>query len=127
MCQSVRAAIVRIAALVFAVLSTTLAAQQTYLAVKVTDCTGEVISGARIQIDPSPIEAKTSTTANRQGEAGLDPPPGSYVLSITYRGFKRWTRQIEVRTATVKRSWAGDRSRWVYARFSTTAPKSSQF
>ena len=99
MCQTVRMAIARIVAMTLALLPAMLAAQQvqqTPLTIRVTDQTGAVIPGARIQIDPSPGSRKVDTATDRIGEAIVELSPGSHVLSIAAYGFKKWIENIDV-------------------------------
>jgi hypothetical protein len=98
-------ACVRIAAVVIALLlsvelsAVELSAQPAprgNVTIQVTDTTGAVIPGARIEVDPSPSKPGSVFETDSQGRAALDLPKGAHVLSITFLGFKRWTRQIDV-------------------------------
>ena len=89
----------RLAALVLAVLFTTLEAQQARqvtVSLKVADQAGAVISGARIEIDPSTGKAEAEVTTDSNGEAVLNLSPGIHVITVTSRGFYKWAQQIEM-------------------------------
>jgi hypothetical protein len=96
----------RIAAVLLAASLLTVAgaqqSSQTHLTVQVTDMTGALVPGARIKIDPTLPSDKSSLVTDSQGRATLDLPPGSYTLSITFTGFKEWTRQVEVQRGSVQ-------------------------
>jgi len=67
----------------------------------VTDNSGGVLQGARIELQP----LGTSIASNAQGQFFInDLDPGSLTVSITYVGFKEFTKQVTVvsgQTATV--------------------------
>src|ERR1039458_3839076 len=92
---------VRIAALAVALLSVELSAQpaaQGHLTIQVTDTTGAVIQGARIEIDQSlPMPGPVLTTDGK-GRAVLDLPVGVHTLSIAVPNFKQWTRHIDLQS-----------------------------
>ena len=91
----------RFAAVVIAFLSLELFAQhapQGIVTIQVTDATGAVIPGARIEIDPSSPGPGRVLKADSEGQAVLDLSPGVYALSVAGLGFKNWTRQIDMRS-----------------------------
>jgi len=95
-------AVARIAAIVLALCCSTLTAQQAQLvrlSIKVTDVTGTVIPGARIQIDRMSDGAELVATSDRDGKAALNLSPGTHDLTITARLFERWQKHIEVKNA----------------------------
>ena len=86
----------RFAAVFVALLSIELSSQpapQKNLTIQVTDITGAVIPGARIEIDPSSSRPRPILKTDGQGRAVVDLPAGTHTLSITAPGFKRWTRR----------------------------------
>lgn len=90
----------RVAAIAFAVVAATLAAQQTqlvHLPIKVTDVTGAVIPGAQIQIDRSSGETKIAVTTDNNGETAVDLSPENHVVSITAPGFASLNKKIELK------------------------------
>jgi len=93
-------ACVRISVVVIALLlSVELSAQpapQGRVTIQVTDTTGAVISGARIEIDPSPSTPGSVQETDQYGRAVLVLPIGAHTLSITFKGLEQWTRQIDV-------------------------------
>jgi hypothetical protein len=89
----------RIAAIAFAVVSETLAAQQAqpaHISIRVTDVIGDIIPGARIQIDRAPGQTKIDGTTDRNGEAAVDILSGNHVISITCHAFEQLDRKIDV-------------------------------
>jgi hypothetical protein len=92
-------AVARIAAIALALYCSTLRSQQAepvHFLIKVTDSTGAVIPGARIEIDHSPGGAEVAATADREGKAVLNLLPGPHDLMITSRLFERWAKHIVV-------------------------------
>jgi hypothetical protein len=93
----------RIAAVLLAVLCAELSAQsapQGSLTIQVSDRTGAVIPGARIEIDPSFSKPGILFSTNSQGQSTLDLSEGSHVLSVTAQGFKKWMRSINVQSGS---------------------------
>jgi hypothetical protein len=93
-------AVARLAAVVLAILTTTLVAQRPQLiplTIKVT--AGPVFSGILIepvQISISPDKATATAEPNRQGEAFLELEPGKYVITVSSPNYKLWTKQIDL-------------------------------
>src|SRR5216684_2155457 len=59
----------------------------------VTDNSGGILQGARIELQP----LGTSVASNAQGEFFInDLDPGALTVSITYVGFKEFTKQVTV-------------------------------
>jgi hypothetical protein len=97
---SVRIPAVVFALLVAALLSVQLSAQPTpqgTFAVQVTEICGDVIPGARVEIDPSLPKPGPVQETDRQGQAVFAIPIGTHTLSITFKGLEQWSRQIDVR------------------------------
>lgn len=93
---------VRIAVLAVALLSVELSAQsasQGHLKIQVTDTCGDVIPGARIEIDPTLSKLGYVHETDPQGAAMLVLPIGVHTLSITFKNLEQWTRQIDVQAA----------------------------
>ncbi len=91
----------RIAAVFVALLCVEVCAQpapQGSVTVQVTDRTGAVIPGARIEIDASSSKPRPFLKTDGQGQAVLNLPAGAHTLSITFPAFKRWTQQIDVQS-----------------------------
>ena len=91
--------IARNAAITLALLSATLVAQQAptaHLTIKVTDRTGAVIPGARIQIDRTSWQSKIAATTDPNGQASIDLPQGNHAIAISAQGFETSTRQFDV-------------------------------
>jgi len=82
------------ALLALSVLATTVAAQgKGTLTGHVTDASGGVLQGAHIELQPNGI----NTVSNERGEffiSGLD--SGSYNLTVSYVGFKTFTKDVAV-------------------------------
>jgi hypothetical protein len=92
-----------IVAVFVALLSAELSAQPTTqgnLTIQVTDITGAVIPGARIEIDPSASKPGPVLKTDSQGQAVLGLPVGAHTLSITAPGFEKWLRKIEVQSGS---------------------------
>jgi hypothetical protein len=68
--------------------------QPVHITVKVTDQSGTVIPGARIQIDRPYGETIIDATTGRDGEAAVDLSPGDHVVAITATGFARLVWKI---------------------------------
>jgi hypothetical protein len=69
--------------------------EPTHVAVVVNDSEGAVIAQARIQFTVGSNSVAEATT-DKLGQLTVDLKPGSYTLSISSPGFKRYARQIEV-------------------------------
>jgi Carboxypeptidase regulatory-like domain len=96
-----RIAAVAVALLAVALPSVQLSAQPTpqgTLTIQVTDITGAVIPGARLEIDPSPSKPESALTTDNQGRVALDLPGGAHKLSVSAPGFNYWTREIDVQS-----------------------------
>ncbi|MGO9797744.1 MAG: carboxypeptidase-like regulatory domain-containing protein [Terracidiphilus sp.] len=97
-------ACIRIAVVVISLfLSFELSAQpapQGNVTVQVTDRSGALVPGARIEIDLSASSPNCISKTDSQGRARFDLPTGAHTLSIAARGFKTWTRQIDVQSGT---------------------------
>ncbi len=76
------------------------AASQDLIKVTVTDTTGAVIQPAWVEATSTSLGEfgepwSASTSTNTVGEAALGLPKGNYVLSVTAKGFKKWSTRIE--------------------------------
>jgi hypothetical protein len=90
----------RIAAVFFALLCAEVSAQpapQGNVTVQVTDMTGAVVPGARVDIDPSPPKPESVVTTDNLGQAILDIPDGAYSLSVSAPGFNKTILKIDVK------------------------------
>jgi Zn-dependent M28 family amino/carboxypeptidase len=80
-----------------------LSAQQTTstasVTIGVTDQTGAVVPQAQIKISPLPATALGNLVTDQYGKFSIDLVPGNYDLSVTGRGFMRWTQTVQVRVA----------------------------
>ncbi len=65
------------------------------LMIVVTDPTGAVVAHARIEISPAPANA-TGMYSDSDGKFTVSLEPGPYRVSVTQRGFKPWTRRVDV-------------------------------
>jgi|GEM_PF-3149294 len=109
-------AVARIAAVFFALLSVELSAQpapQGSVTVQVTDRSGAVVPGARIEVDPSFSKPGSVFSTDSQGQAALELSEGSHVLSVVAPGFAKWMRSMNVQsgggqvvTARLELEWA---------------------
>jgi hypothetical protein len=68
--------------------------------VLVTDTTGAVFPGARVEVDPLLPMPGPVLKADSKGRASLDLPGGIHALTVTGPGFYPWTDQIDVSGAT---------------------------
>lgn len=66
----------------------------------VTDVTGAVVNHARIEISPTPANAPAEMYSGAEGKFVVKLPPGTYEVTVTEQGFKRWAQQIEVQPGT---------------------------
>ena len=57
---------------------------------------GDVLPGARIEVDPSPSKPGSVQETDRYGQAVLVLPIGVHTLSITFKGLEPWNGQIDV-------------------------------
>ena len=72
-------------------------APQGNVTVQVTDMTGAVIPGARIQVDPSLHTPGSVLATDNLGQAILDLPDGAYSLSVSALGFNKTILKIDVK------------------------------
>jgi Carboxypeptidase regulatory-like domain len=89
----------RVAAVFVALICVELSAQpapQGNVTIQVTDRSGAVVPGARIEIDHSPSKPGSVLTTDSQGRAALDLTIGVHTLSITFPPFRKWSRQIDI-------------------------------
>lgn len=92
----------RIAALSLALLSASLAGQESskiQVKVKVFDATGALVSGADIKADSSKNGPSEIAKANDKGEAILELSVGEHDLSISCPGFFTWTKTVDVQSS----------------------------
>lgn len=90
----------RIAAVSLVILATSLAAQQpppVRLAIQVTDQTGAVIPGAKIQIDAPIDRFHPTATTSAAGAAVIELSPGRHVVYVGEQGFKTSTQNVDSR------------------------------
>ena len=66
------------------------------ITIVVTDPSGAVVPHAQIKLSPSPTTAPLNLETGADGELLVDLTPGSYDLSVTLAGFKRWNQHIQV-------------------------------
>jgi Zn-dependent M28 family amino/carboxypeptidase len=80
-----------------------ISAQETTDAVPVTivvmDATGAVVPHAQIELTPAPAAAPKSLESGRDGRLALALSPGTYNLSVSRPGSRRWTESVEVQNA----------------------------
>lgn len=62
----------------------------------VKDESGAFVPHAQIKLSPSPTTAPQNLETGADGELLVDLTPGSYDLSVTLTGFKRWNQHIQV-------------------------------
>jgi len=70
------------------------------LMIVVTDVTGAVVNHARIEISPAPEPAPEEMYSGAQGKFVVNLTPGTYEVTVTAQGFKRWAKHIEVQPGT---------------------------
>jgi hypothetical protein len=95
----------RIAAVFVALVCIELSAQpatQASVTIQVTDTSGAVIPGARVEIDPSPSKPESALTTDNLGQAILDLPAGAYSLSISAPGFNKTILKIDVKGGAIQ-------------------------
>lgn len=66
----------------------------------VTDPTGAVVNHARIEISPAPANAPEEMHSGPQGKFVENLTPGTYEVTVTAQGFKRWAKHIDVQPGT---------------------------
>jgi hypothetical protein len=71
----------------------------TPITVRVTDVSGAVVPHAQLQFVPAPDPAPAKFETDDHGERGIELRAGSYTLSVSARGFKTYTRHIDVKIA----------------------------
>jgi hypothetical protein len=87
-------------ALLCVVFGSALVAQQgtiTNVTIRVTDGLGAVIPHAQIRFMPAPDSVPPNLETDDHGERGIELRAGGYTLSISARGFKTYTRHIDVK------------------------------
>jgi predicted amidohydrolase YtcJ len=70
--------------------------------VAVKDISGAVVPGATIEIDPMPCVAETAGTADRRGRVKIAAAPGMHTVVVSYPGFARWSKEIDLRAGRVE-------------------------
>ena len=65
------------------------------LMIVVTDITGAVVAHAHIEISPAPAYA-TEMYSGPDGKFTVNLAPGTYQVTVTEQGFRRWRRRVEV-------------------------------
>src|ERR1700690_2076414 len=77
-----------------------ISAQENALAVPVTiavmDQGGAMVSHALIEISPTPSSSPENMYSGNDGKLTIGLTPGTYDLSVTQLGFKRWKQPLEV-------------------------------
>jgi hypothetical protein len=66
------------------------------LTVTVTDTTGAVAPGAEVTVSSSDKGARTDKVARTDGTAEFEVPPGPYKILVSVKGFKQWSKQLEI-------------------------------
>jgi len=69
----------------------------TNVTIRVTDAVGAVIPHAQIRLVPAPDPVPPNLETDDHGERGIDLRAGSYALSVSARGFRTYTRHIDVK------------------------------
>jgi hypothetical protein len=80
--------------------SCVLLAQQgttTPIVIRVTDVSGAVIPHAQIRFAPAPDPVPPNLETDDHGERGIYLRAGAYALSVSARGFRTYTRNIDVK------------------------------
>jgi hypothetical protein len=93
----------QIAAAVLAFLPAALIAQETplgHLTIQVTDLSGAVVPGARIEIDPSPSHHQFALVTDSNGEVIFGLKAGNHVLTVSALGFATWSEKIDIQDAS---------------------------
>jgi len=99
----------RIAAVFLALLCAELSAQpapQGSVTVQVTDWTGAVIPGARVQVDPLPSKPESFLQTDAHGQAVLNLPAGAHTLSINAPAFDTTILKIDLTGGAGNRLWS---------------------
>ena len=73
------------------------------LTIRVTDQTGAVVPGARIEIDLAKSEADSVLRTDNQGEFTCDLSAGPHTISVFSPDFFRWKTQINIQGKTDQR------------------------
>lgn len=93
----------RLVAIALITLGTGLSAQQSppvHLAIRVTDQTGAVIPGAKIQIDAPIDRFHPAATTDAAGKAAIELSLGRHVVNVGAQGFMTSTQNIDPRDYT---------------------------
>jgi hypothetical protein len=68
--------------------------------IEVQDPGGNRIPGAQVTIAPLPVGLAATLTADEKGTLSVQLPWGSYDVNVTFLGFRKETRHIDVQQAT---------------------------
>jgi hypothetical protein len=70
------------------------------IALAVKDETGASVPNAHVQIVPWPINVGKNLNTDNNGKLSLEVAPGSYELTVQFKGFETVRKHIETKTAT---------------------------